>query len=206
MKYLDVGVVTPTHPSRNGAFLERASRSVWRQTHAVRGHFIVNDTEGYGAAWTRQRALEANPCEWTAFLDSDDWFAPNHIQRLVETQLETGADYVYTWFWLAYGRVGQERISEVDSVFPPGHFLNPWDPTNPRHTTMTVLVRTELAMAVGFYTVPDNGEIAHRQGEDWVFTLGCNERGRIVHVAERTWYWHHHGTNSSGIPGRGDAK
>lgn len=206
MKILDIGVVTASHPARaaNG-MLARAVNSVRRQEYPVAGHYVVEDVERHGAAWTRQRALDANPHEWTAFLDSDDWFMPEHLRRLAEVQCDTGADYVYSWFVLAYGPVGRERFSPVDTVFPSGHFLNPWDPANPRHTTITVLVRTELAREVGFYTVPDDGEIAHRQGEDWEFTLGCNEKGTIFHIPERTWYWHHHGLNSSGIPGRGDA-
>jgi hypothetical protein len=169
------------------------------------GHFIAMDVEHKGAAWTRQRALEANPYEWTAFLDSDDWFDVHHLKRLTEVARATDADYVYSWYWLAYGEVGMERVTDVDPVFPPGHFLDPWDKFRPRHTTITVMVKTELAREVGFVTVPDDGEYAHRQGEDYAFTLGCNELGKIVHVPERTWFWHHHGQNTSGVPGRGDA-
>lgn len=201
-KLLNIGVVTPTHPSRNDAMLRRASHSVWRQTHPAAGHFVVCDWEKKGAAWTRQAALEANTFEWTAFLDSDDWFMPNHLEVLVNAALETGADYVYTWYELVHlGR----RFGDNDPVFPPGHFLDPWDPANPRHTTMTVMVRTELAREVGFVTVPDDGEYAHRRGEDWEFTLGCNAKGTIHHVVQRTWFWDHHGKNSSGVPGHGDA-
>lgn len=203
---LEIGVVTASHPARaTNGFLERACKSVREQTLPAAGHFIVNDVDKRGAAWTRQKALEANVFPWTAFLDSDDWFHHRHLQRLAEVQHDTDADYVYTWFWLAYGQLGKERTTPYDTVFPPGHFRDPWDPANPRHTTITVLVRTELAREVGFVTVEDDGEIAHRRGEDWEFTLGCNRLGKIVHVPERTWYWHHHGLNSSGIPGRGDA-
>ncbi len=200
-KLLEIGVVTPTHPGRE-RMLKRASHSVWYQTYPVMGHFVVCDREKRGAAWTRQKALEANPLKWTAFLDSDDWLMPHHLDVLAHAAIETGADYVYSWYELH--RLGQ-FMGNVDYVFPPTHFTEPWDPENPRHTTITTLVRTELAREVGFVTVADDGEIAHRQGEDWEFTLGCNRLGKIHHVPQRTWYWDHHGLNSSGIPGRGDA-
>lgn len=202
MRLLDVGVCTPTHPSRNGMMLERAAKSVWMQEMPAAGHFVVCDWGKNGAAWTRQKALEANPFPWTAFLDSDDWFAPHHLQRLAEAALETGADFIYAWYWIAYPN---GKTTDRDTVFPTGHFADPWDPKRPRHTTITVLVKTELAREVGFHDVADDGNIAHRKGEDHEFTLGCNERGVIHHIAERTWYWSHHGLNSSGIPGRGDA-
>lgn len=200
---MKIGVVTPTHPRRNAWMLNRAVQSVCDQRLPAAGHFIVNDVDGRGAAWTRQQALDANPFPWTAFLDSDDWFRSNHLQVLAQFAEDTGADYVYSWFWLALGEMGQQIIQQ-DTVFPPTHFTEPWDRDNPRHTTITVLVRTELAKEVGFIAVPDDGEYAHRQGEDWQFTLGCNKLGRIEHIAKRTWYWSHHGLNTSGIPGRGD--
>jgi hypothetical protein len=157
-----------------------------------------------GAAYARQQALMMNTCTWTAFLDSDDWFLPNHLSTLLHWAEETDADYVYSWFYLAYG---PDRImGDFDPVFPPTHFSEPWNPDEPRHTTITVMVRTELAKEVGFWTVPDDGEIAHRKGEDWDFTLGCNRLGKIYHVPERTWVWNHHGLNSSGMPGHGDAQ
>jgi hypothetical protein len=201
----DVGVVTPTHPARNyTGHLERAVASVATQAHQAERHCIYTDVHRLGAAYSRQQALLMNTCTWTAFLDSDDWFLPNHLAVLLQAAEETGADYVYSWFHLAYG---PDRImGDFDPVFPPTHFTEPWDPKRPRHTTITTLVRTELAKEVGFYTVPDDGEIAQRQGEDYEFTLRCNELGKIHHVAERTWVWNHHGQNSSGIAGRGDAR
>lgn len=201
----DVGVVTPTHPRRNReGHLLRAVDSVAMQQEPVYAHCIYNDVDRRGAAYSRQMALNMNEQTWTAFLDSDDWFLPHHLTVLLNAAEETGADYVYSWYFLAHGpdRIGPDGY---DPVFPSTHFTEPWDPANPRHTTMTVLVRTELAKEVGFVTVPFDGEIAHRRGEDWEFTLKCNELGKIHHVIQRTWVWNHHGLNTSGVPGQGDS-
>ena len=205
MKLLDIGVVIPTHPRRmiNG-MTTRAVHSALAQDHPATAIHVYNDVEKRGAPYSRQRALELNSSEWTAFLDSDDWFMQQHLRVLAEAQIATGADYVYSWYELVHlGR----PLGDKDPVFPPGHFTDPWDPLNPRQTTITMLVRTELAKAIGFWAPEDEKTFAdgHRVGEDWNFTLECNRLGKIYHVPQRTWYWEHHGANTSGRAGQGDA-
>jgi glycosyltransferase involved in cell wall biosynthesis len=169
---------------------------------------VFNDVNKRGASYARQQALELNTCEWTAFLDSDDYFKPEHLQVLADAAKEHDADYVFSWYELV--RLGKPLgdVQGHDGVFPRTHFTEPWDKANPRQTTITVLVRTSLARDVGFWEPADATKFpdGHRVGEDWTFTLGCNERGKIWHVPQRTWYWEHHGLNSSGRPGHGDAK
>lgn len=212
---LDIGVVIPAHPvrMRNG-MMTRALQSVGAQELQPSAVCVFNDTKHRGAPFARQQALELNACEWTAFLDSDDWFKPEHLRVLAEAQAETGADYVYSWYELV--RLGQNMGNTywkkpdgtlTDGVFPPTHFTDPWDPANPRQTTITILVRTELAKQVGFWAPEDETTFpdGHRVGEDYHFTLECNRLGKIHHVVKRTWYWAHHGLNTSGRGGQGDA-
>jgi hypothetical protein len=164
------------------------------------------DVSHRGAPYARQRALEMNTCEWTAFLDSDDSFMPHHLEVLMTAAQETSADYVYSWYELMQFN---QSMGTRDPVFPTTHYTEPWDDANPRQTTMTILVRTGLAKSIGFWDKGDDTKFAdgHRVGEDWIFTLGCMEAGaKIHHVVERTWYWHHHGLNTSGRPDRGDAQ
>lgn len=186
-----VTVVTPTHPAREGnGMLARAVASVRAQTVPVH-HIVELDTERSGAAATRQRGLDTVTTPWTAFLDSDDELDPDHIERLLKCAQETGADYVYPWFRVEGGR----------DPFPM-FFGKPWDDDAPNSTTITILVRTGLAKRVGFVRDPS----VQVSGEDFLFTLGCLAEGAlIVHLPERTWTWHHHGRNSSGVPGVGDA-
>lgn len=198
---------------RNG-MMRRAINSVLMQSHPAAGLTVFNDTEKRGAPYARNRALMANTHEWTAFLDSDDWFMPHHLATLARAQEASGADYVYSWYELV--RLGQ-RIGEqywqtsdgtlTDGVFPPTHFTEPWDPENPRQTTITMIVRTELAQSIGFWSPDDEKEFedGHRVGEDYHFTLECNRLGKIHHVPERTWFWEHHGRNTSGRADAGDA-
>jgi glycosyltransferase involved in cell wall biosynthesis len=165
--------------------LQRAVVSVQNQTvpHLL---ITVEDTQGQGAAATRQRGLDQVTTPWVAFLDSDDELDPTHLAQLLACATETGADYVYPWFRVRGGR----------DPFPM-FFGRPWDDAHPHSTTITILVRTTLAQQVGFDGV----------GEDFRFTKACVREGaRIVHHPARTWTWHHGSHNSSGRPNRGDAR
>lgn len=197
MTYADdaVTVVIPAHPSRaRSGLLTRALNSVAQQTLQPAVIHVEMDATRSGAAPTRQRGLEAVRTPWVAFLDSDDLFMPKHLKNLMKHARDTDADFVYSWFIMLGG----------NDPFPPTHFLNPWNPDDPIETTVTTLVRTELAQEVGFYAL-DRGEV--NSGEDRRFTLGCMEKGaKISHLVEKTWYWDHHGGNTSGLPTKGDAQ
>ena len=187
-----VTVVTPFHEQRRAnGMLERAGRSVRAQTVPVE-HILAEDIHHMGAAITRAHGLALVDTEWTAFLDSDDEMDPDHIEQLLACQQETGADYVYPWF----------RVVGGSDPFPM-FFGRPFDPTCPNSTTITILVRTELAKTVNFARDP----AVQVSGEDFQFTLGCIAAGaKIVHLPVRSWTWFHHNGNTSGIPVRGDAR
>ena len=199
----EITVAIPAHPARvaNG-MLDRAVASVKNQLLPAADISIAIDENGDGAAVTRQRALDAVQTEWVAFLDSDDWFYPEHLKVLAAGARIFSADYVFSYYMVHFpdGKPWPQND-------PLGHFGKQFNPQAPHQTTITTLVRTELAKKIGFFDPPEGAEIGgHRGGEDWFFTVGCAEAGaKIVHVPRRTWAWVHHGANSSGIPGRGDA-
>lgn len=200
-----ITVAIPAHPARlaNG-MLHRALGSVSAQKLPPAAVSVAVDLEGEGAPATRQRALDAVRTPWTAFLDSDDQLRPMHLRALAKYATMTGADYVYSWYDIVNG-AGQVIPPEYD-VLP--HFGKPFDPDNPTQTTITVLVRTDLAKAVGFRRPPEGATInGERYGEDFQFTAECVKAGaKIVHLPARTWYWYHHGANTSGQADQGDAK
>lgn len=180
--------------------VDRAVASVWAQTlQPVELHVVV-DRHGGGAWVTRDRGLQAVRAEWVAFLDSDDVWMPDHLESLAGPTRE-GADYVYSYYQVRDAH-GQDHPAD-----PLGHFGETFDPADPIQTTITTLVRTELAQKVGFHAPPIDATVGgQRYGEDFQFTLDCVAQGAaIVHVPRRTWWWYHHGRNTSGIPGQGDA-
>lgn len=199
----EITVCIPAHPARvaNG-MLDRAVASVKNQLLPAADISIAIDEDGDGAAVTRQRALDAVKTEWTAFLDSDDWFYPEHLRVLSIGARKFNADYVYSYYMVHFPDGRPWPAND-----PLGHFGKQFNPLKPHQTTITTLVRTELAKQVGFFDPPPDSVVGgHRGGEDWHFTVGCAQSGaKIVHIPRRTWAWVHHGANSSGIPGRGDA-
>lgn len=187
-----ISVIIPSLPARKD-MLGRALGSVYAQTFKAYETCVSVDTRGYGAAFTRQRALELAQGEWVAFLDDDDEFLPEHLFELWSGAIEANADYTFSYFVRSRG--GD----------PLGHFGKPFNPEVPHHTTMTVLCKRELALNAGF--LPHDDMHQDWSGEDWRFTLRCIKLGaKIVHIPKETWLWHRHSGNSSGLAGKGDAR
>ena len=194
----DISVVIPSIPPRE-QLLRRALASVQAQKLAPDAVVVQLDNDHQGAAATRQAGLEHVTTEWTAFLDDDDELMPGHLRALAIGAKHSGADYVFSYYTVKDG-LGRER-PDID---PLGHFGRRFDPDRPHQTTITMLVRTELAQAVGFREPPPGALIdGEHYGEDFQFTVECVKAGaKIVHIPRRSWFWHHHGANTSGRPDR----
>ena len=187
-----ITVLIATHPERQtSGLINRAFASVAAQTLQPAAVVIANDLDRLGAGATRRQLLDAVHTEWIAWLDSDDEWGPDHLSKLMQVATETDSVYVFSYFH------GPDPIH---------HFGRPFNPCTPHHTTMNVLVRTDIAKEVGF----QDNEIGPYANEDWAFITGvariaCERGLRMTHLAERTWTYHQHGQNSSGQPGQGDA-
>lgn len=195
----EVTAVIPAHPARlSNGLLTRALASVAAQTHPPAAVAVAIDLHREGAAVTRQRALDAVRTPWVAFLDSDDEWLPHHLEALTAV-----ADQVDRCIWV------HSYFEPVGMGDPLGHFGLPFNPATPHHTTMTVLVRTDIAREVGF-----RGEapvtLSPFCNEDWGFITGVCALAVardlvMMPLAERTWRYHGHGGNTSGMPHKGDA-
>lgn len=183
-------LVVPTIAPRR-ELLERALKSAFAQTRPFHKIVVVEDLTRAGAPMTRQMGLKQVTTEWTAFLDDDDELGETHHEKLLAFAQAENLDYAFSYF----------TIPEMPDWDPLNDYANPFDPANPRQTTITILVKTELAQAVGF-AQPVEGETIDGQkaGEDYRFTLGCLARGARIGklMGQRTWLWHHHGANTSG--------
>jgi hypothetical protein len=96
------------------------------------------------------------------------------------------------------------RFQDGPAPLGPGTF-DQWNDIQPAQTTVTTLVRRELALDVGGFAQPDDADSVdgQRAGEDWLFTLACRAAGGVFrHVPKVTWTWHHHESNTSGLPDR----
>lgn len=206
---LDVRVVIPTINGRED-LLTRAVQSTRDHGDVAMGLWVQIDEEGEGAAATRNRALEeahlaGAPAEYTAFLDDDDEFLPDHLPACLEFARETGADVVYPWFNIQLH--GQTR-NDLDPLKMRGGptFGQKFDADALRINNfipVTTLIRTDLLYEVGGFPVPGTEEWPHEDCEDWALWLRLLDAGaQFAHLPVRTWTWHWHGKNTSGRPGQ----
>lgn len=220
-----ITVVIPSIPTRK-RLLRRALDSVIHQTMPAAAVSVAVDLNREGAAKTRQRAFDAVQTRWTAFLDDDDELLPNHLGTLLSAAENQGGSPSYLWsrYRVAYPNSVKFQRAAGHNPSDSYRFARPegdpyplgrgtfeqWNDEQPAQTTITTMVRTELAREVGgFYPnapVPEDGEIGgQRAGEDWDFTLRCRVSAGLSgmrHVPVTTWTWHHHGANTSGMPDR----
>jgi glycosyltransferase involved in cell wall biosynthesis len=167
---VDITVAIPTIPGRR-ELLHRAIDSVRAQTHPTKIQ-VALDTNGEGAAATRNRALAQVDTEWVAFLDDDDELKPHHLKLCARHAVLTGADLVYPGF---------------DGEDDTGMFGVPFDALLLRrrnYIPVTVLVRTDLVRS-GFTPHPDE---YGNPCEDWGLWLKLLDAGaRFSHLPQRTW-------------------
>lgn len=192
-----IGVVIPVHPPRDtNGMLDRALKSVHRQTLRPAEVHVVTDTTRAGGRATRNRGIFMVKSEWTALIDSDDEWNRDHLRKCYDFAVKHDADFVYPWYTVVGGKDPR-----------PATFGKPFDPAHPFYTTITVLVRTEIAREAARRLPRKEDDPPPRRSDDYAFMLECRDLGaKIVHLPEKTWKWYHHGKNTSSRTDRGDAK
>ncbi len=170
---MKIAVVTPSLPER-ASMLAQCVASVKSQTRSADMHVIKLDTDRSGPAAIRNRIVQQLPDEidWLAFLDDDDQFLPQHLEKL-------------------------SAVAEsADVVFSPSNLSNPAQyPThdyrrivNGNYISITCLVRRSMFEFVGGF---DSGLY-----EDWgLWKKITSVVGRFVFVPEVTWVYGQHGVN-----------
>ncbi|MEH1842695.1 MAG: glycosyltransferase family 2 protein [Nostoc sp.] len=84
---------------------------------------VIVNQQNLGAAAARNRALRAAQGEWIAVLDSDDWYAPERLSKLVSLANEKNADMIAddlylindgeTSPWSTLIQESEERIDKI---------------------------------------------------------------------------------------------
>jgi glycosyltransferase involved in cell wall biosynthesis len=190
-----VTAVIPSIPPRADKELHRAVDSVLMQTLRPDALVTVTDHGREGGAATRNRGLAMVDTRWTAFLDDDDWWDPEHLERMFALQNATGADLVYPWFTVVGGF---DPFGDME-----GQPFSASELERRNYIPVTVLVRTDLLRDVGGFQPLGPSD---NPNEDWgAWRAMLAEGAQFVHLNRRTWYWNHgpgSTGNTSGSPER----
>lgn len=205
-----VSVVMPVYNA--AAYLEHAAASVLAQTHHEVELVAVDDgstdesgrlldrlatrdarvrvfhVENGGPSAARNVALGAIVGDYVAFLDADDWFLPDKLERQLEALAShPDADLVYS------------DHQEYDSASDSYHDVRRGDPPVPM-TEMLVyrpwfapiapLLRRRLVDAVGGF------DEALRAAEDWDYWLRCAREGAFVYAPGTVAVYRRHSAQS----------
>ena len=124
----EVSVIIPAYNSEN--YIAKALKSVLNQTYR---HFeiiliddastdstvriassfqdrrlkIIANDRNRGVSYSRNLGIERAKGKWIALLDSDDWYAPQRLEKLLTAGQATHADMIADDLWLIDDRAGQ---------------------------------------------------------------------------------------------------
>jgi Glycosyl transferase family 2 len=200
LKLPSVTVCIPTIP-RRAALLERAIASIESQTIQPNEVIIIEDTEGQGAAKTRNSAWQNAKTDVVAFLDDDDEFLPRHLEACLTTMVKENAGLVYSWFELTGWADATPSRPDALATKLNGQLVHPlgvpFGHEQEQHYRLhafipiTTVVRRHFMVKSGGYPVPGSSDWPREDCEDWgghlrLLDVGC----KFVHHPERTWRCH----------------
>lgn len=187
-----VSVCIPSIPTRSHFLNSRAIPSVVTQTHPVSEIAISIDREKKGAWENRNNAIKMANSEWIAFLDDDDELLSHHVETLLNAANENNADVVWGWFDVIGG----------SDPFPESRGVQ-WNPDSSLIFPITCLVRRSLILDADAKFEVDEPSWGSWFHQDYPFWKSIHDAGgKFLAIPDITWNWHHHGTNTSGLPNR----
>ena len=140
----EVSIIIPCYNSE--AYIARALESVFHQTHrnfeiiliddaskdstleiarsfSDRRLKIISNQQNRGVSYGRNCGIDAATGNWIALLDSDDWYAPQRLEKLLSAAVKTNADMIADDLYLIrdresqpWGSLLQENNSEQSSI------------------------------------------------------------------------------------------
>ena len=159
------------------------------QAHPERLHLLY--TSRAGPYPTRNAGLQRARGEFVAFLDADDWWQPDTLEKLLAALSAHAADIAYCgWQNVGDGIEGEPYIPPAyEEEDPVAHFLRacPW----PIHAA---LVRRELVQRLGGFS---ERRFASMDYDLWLRALGAGARIRRVPQVLAFYRWHNLGQVSA---------
>jgi glycosyltransferase involved in cell wall biosynthesis len=202
-------LVSVVIPAYNAAlYLEQAVKSLQAQTYTNLHIIIVNDGSkdatadvadrlaaqdsrievihkaNAGVSAARNDAFRAVKGEYLCFLDADDAYLPQKVEKQVQfLQTHQKIDLVY-----CDNYNGDEHLNPIGSPVsnhPPVPFKQAFMYRN-WFSPIAPMLRTSLMKKVGFFDATLHG------GEDWDYWIRCLEYTDFAHLAEPLGIYRHH--------------
>ena len=202
-----VDVVIPTFNSQN--FILEAINSCLGQSHPVNKIIIVDDGSESGfkeflrdlsennnrleiifnshtglPGVGRQIGIRASNAEWIAFLDSDDYWAPNKIDLQLEQAVDSQVDLIYTNGWIV---TSTKEIVDFHTALPKEITFDELLKTN-WLINSSVLVRREILGAGDIYATSPRV----RAVEDFATWLRLSTRHKFLGIDLPLVYYREH--------------
>lgn len=167
-----ITVVIPTIEGRE-AMLSEALESCIRQVGGAPSILSKVDVNKVGPATIRNELVELVATPWVVFLDDDDIFHENYLERMIP-HLKGGNGVVYSWC------VEQGFEANLDRPFDANALRGA------NFIPVTTCVRTDLFRQVGGFPIG-------KAYEDWALWLKLLDAGtRFKCVEEKLWTYRRH--------------
>jgi succinoglycan biosynthesis protein ExoO len=157
---------------------------------------VLTNPENVGAAVTRNRAMKAASGTWIALLDSDDWYAPNRLEKLLAVANFQGADMVADDIYhiddgeeLPWSTSFAESGEKIDKIMQidPVYFVNT-DVPGVGGLTLGItkpIIKREFLLK---YKIEYLDNI--RLGQDFWFYLQCLAHGGNFFIIPEAYYFY----------------
>lgn len=179
-----------------GEYLEQAVQSALDQTYPAIRLYIIDDAstdnskkilkkyadkaaviqhvQNHGIVYTRNEALDIIKTPYILFLDADNWFEPQHVEKLVAAARQHDADVVYCG--MQYYSEGVKGIKWLPPEFNVERLKNE------NYIDSSSLVKTSAISDTRFD--PAMEKLTH---EDWDFFLGLALQGSKITLSKDTF-------------------
>lgn len=138
--------------------------------------YLEHDTNRGGAA-ARNTGIEAAKGEFVAFLDSDDYWAPQKLEMQIKLLREKGEDYGFVYTWFVRNNPAGEELGR-DSYSIDGPALDKLLVKNYIGTFSSVMVRKSALMAV------DGLDVKMKSCQDWDLFIRLSRITRVCCVED----------------------
>jgi succinoglycan biosynthesis protein ExoO len=213
----DVSVIMPAY--NTAAYIETAIASALNQTLTNIEVVVVDDAsvdetvevvkriadprvklvcqpENGGAAVARNRAIDEARGRWIAVLDSDDWYAPDRLEKLLHLACETGADMVADDLyyvadgesspWTTLIRRSGEQVTETIQIDPAEYVRSDVPEHRGLHLGFSKpLIKRDFLVK---HNIRYRDEV--RMGQDFFFYLQCLAYGATFLLHPNAYYFY----------------